>query len=86
MALSTRSVAATRATTVPPGIKLGECPRQLSKRRIDKLANHSQRMVRRNTLVQPNIAEQNLGAIILAAHRFPQQKGTHAHNHTPADS
>jgi hypothetical protein len=33
-------------------------------------------MVRRNTLVQPNIAEQNLGAIILAAHRFPQQKGT----------
>jgi hypothetical protein len=34
-----------------------------------------------------NIAEQNLGAIILAAHRFPQQKGTtHAQNHTPADS
>ena len=70
-----------------PGIELGECPRQFSKRCIDKLANHSQRMVRWNTLVQPNIAEQNLGAIILAAHRFPQQKGTtHAQNHTPADS
>jgi hypothetical protein len=68
-----------------PRAKLGKFPRQLSKRRIDKLADRSQWMVRCNPVVQPHIAEKNLRAIILAAHRIPQQKGiNHMHRITLA--
>jgi hypothetical protein len=47
----------------------------LSKRRIDKLADRPQWMVCRNSIVQPQIAEKILRAIILAAHRNSQLKG-----------
>jgi hypothetical protein len=40
-------------------------------------------MVRRNTVLHPHIAEKDFGAIIVAAHRIPQEKGiNHMHGIT----
>jgi hypothetical protein len=58
-----------------PRIKLGKWLRQLLKRRIHKLMDRSQWMVRRNAILQPHIGEKMLQALILAAHRIPQTKG-----------
>jgi hypothetical protein len=58
-----------------PGIKLGKWLRQFLKRRIHKLMDRSQWMVRRNAILQPHIGEKMLRALILAAHRIPQPKG-----------
>jgi hypothetical protein len=57
------------------GIKFGKCPRQLRQRPIDNLADRAQRVVRRNAILQPQITEKVLRAMILAPHRNPQQKG-----------
>ena len=71
-----------------PRIKLGRMPATAPQRRIDKLADRPQRMVRRNARLQPHIAEKTFRAMIFAAHRIPQSKRnqSHARNHTPSAS
>ena len=64
-------------------VELAKVTRQVPQRRVDQIANGPQRMIGRNALFQPHVAEYPFRSLIFSAHRMPQPKGIrHMHGIT----
>jgi hypothetical protein len=65
------------------GVQPGKVARQILQSRVNQVADRTQRMIRRNALLQPHVTEYAFRPLICPAHRIPLTKGIrHIHGIT----